>query len=84
MTDLVSWIATVLVVALLITFAAALRSLRLLPTDGRPRTPTYDRFGAQLGLAENPDYHESPGEEHTDAIGLSPASGGKAGDNPDE
>ena len=67
MTELVSWIATVLVIALLLAFGAALISLRALPTVDRPHTPIYDRLGSILGLAENPDYHENPGEENAKA-----------------
>jgi hypothetical protein len=58
----ISWLATALVLALLASFVAYLIGLRALPTDERPRTNTYDRFGALLGRQENPDYHENPGE----------------------
>ena len=78
MNGLIAWSATILVVALLIAFGAALLSLRSLPTQVRPRTRTYDRFGAVLGLAENPDYHESPGERHASAVELSPDPAGAA------
>lgn len=61
MTEVVAWIATIIVVGLLLAFGAALISLRAVPTVDRPRTPLYDQLGATLGLAENPDYHENPG-----------------------
>lgn len=65
-----SWLVTVLVLALLAAFAAYLFGLRALPTNERPRTNTYDRFGAFVGRRENPDYHENPGElDETDADG---------------
>jgi hypothetical protein len=68
----IGWLVTALVLALLATFAAYLVGLRALPTDERPRTDTYDRFGALIGRRENPDYHENPGE--TEAIGENEAT----------
>jgi len=59
-----SWAITVLLGCWLIAFALALVSLRGIPLGARPRTATYDRYGQLLGLRENPDYHEQPGEEH--------------------
>lgn len=58
----IDWLITALVLALLVAFAAYLVGLRALPTGERPRTNTYDRFGAFVGREENPDYHENPGE----------------------
>ena len=37
--------------------------LRRLPMGARPRTPSYNRLGEFIGLTENPDYHENPGED---------------------
>jgi hypothetical protein len=65
-TELISWIATFLVIALIVAFGASLVSLRALPTVDRPHTRVYDRLGRVLGLAENPDYHENPGEQDAD------------------
>jgi len=55
MSAFIAWSATALDVALVIGFACALLSLRRVPTKERPRTPTYDRFGHPIALAENPD-----------------------------
>jgi hypothetical protein len=66
---------TLLVLALLVAFAAYLVSLRALPTTARPRTRTFDRYGDFLAERENPDYHENPGEdseEDPDIIRASP------------
>ena len=60
----VSWIITALVLALLVCFVAMIVSMRALPTTERPRTRTYDRYGAFIAERENPDYHENPGEDH--------------------
>lgn len=84
MNGLIAWSATILVVALLTAFGAALLSLRSLPTQVRPRTRTYDRYGVVLGLAENPDYHESPGERHAGAVELPPNPAGAAHVDPAE
>ena len=65
MTALISWCITALVVVLLATFVLYLISLHSLPTRQRPSTPTYDRFGGLIGLMENPDYRENPGEDTT-------------------
>jgi hypothetical protein len=73
MNAFIAWGATVLDVALLIGFACSLLSLRRVPTKERPRTPTYDRFGHPVALAENPDYHENPGEQNAEAIKLPPS-----------
>ena len=72
---ILDWLITLLVLALLIAFAAYLVSLRALPTTDRPRTPTFDRYGDFLAERENPDYHENPGEdseEDPDIIRASP------------
>jgi hypothetical protein len=61
--EALSWTITFLLGCWLIAFALALLSLRAIPLDERPRTATYDRFGRFLGLRENPDYHEQPGED---------------------
>lgn len=63
MSTLVSWLITALVIVLLVTFVLHVRSLGRLGTHNRPRTPTYDRFGRFVGLEENPDYRENPGED---------------------
>lgn len=62
MNGVLAWLITALVVALLFGFVWYAVSLRVLPTSGRPRTPTYDRFGRFIAKTENPDYHENPGE----------------------
>jgi hypothetical protein len=69
---LLPWLFTVLVVALLIAFIGYLISLRALPTDGRPRTRTYNRYGEFIAERENPDYHENPGEDASEAPGADP------------
>lgn len=60
---ILSWSISVLVVVLLLTFLWSLVSLRAIPLGARPRTRTYDRFGAFIAMAENPDYHENPAEQ---------------------
>ena len=72
MSALIDWLVTALIVALLAAFAAYLLGLRALPTGVRPRTNTYDRFGALIGRRENPDYHENPGELAEDAQSAKP------------
>jgi hypothetical protein len=62
-----SWAITALVGGWLLAFVLALLSLRSIPLGERPRTATYDRFGRFLGLRENPDYHEQPGEDRAAA-----------------
>jgi hypothetical protein len=69
---LLPWLFTVLVVALLIAFIGYLISLRALPTDGRPRTRTYNRYGEFIAERENPDYHENPGEDASEDPGTDP------------
>ena len=68
MAEILSWLITLVVVAVLAAFVVYLLGLRRLPLGERPRTAVYDRFGRQIGVAENPDYHVSPGtgeeEEH--------------------
>ncbi len=61
--DLLSWSISALVAATLVAFAVYLVGLRALPLDRRPLTAVYDRLGRQIGVAENPDYHENPGTE---------------------
>lgn len=60
---IISWLITVLVAALLVTFVVHILRLSRLPTAQRPRTRTYDRFGAVVGVKEKPDYHVNPGED---------------------
>jgi hypothetical protein len=60
---IIAWLITALVLALLVAFVAALISLRRLPVGRRPLTRTYDRLGRFIGVTENPDYHENPGED---------------------
>jgi len=67
MTAVVSWTVTAMVIALIVSFCIALISLRRTPLAHRPRTPIYDRLGHPIGLTENPDYHENPGEEGRDS-----------------
>jgi hypothetical protein len=67
MSDLLAGLITILLVLWLTAFVLALLSLRTLPLGERPRTPTYDRYGALLGQRENPDYHEQPGEAEASA-----------------
>jgi hypothetical protein len=62
----VSWIATLIVIALVVSFVAALVSLRRVPLAQRPKTPIFDRLGREIGETENPDYHANPGEESRD------------------
>lgn len=77
--EMLAWSVTALVVALVVSFAAALLSWRRIPVGERPRTRTFDRFGRLVGVAENPDFHEQPGEEHAEALKLArSATGGGA------
>jgi hypothetical protein len=69
---LLPWLITLLVVALLATFIGYLISLRALPTDGRPRKRTYNRYGEFIAERENPDYHENPGEDAAEDPGTDP------------
>jgi len=64
--EAVSWAIAALVMVLLVAFAWAVVSYRALPTIERPRTRTFDRLGRFIALAENPDYHENPGEDSTE------------------
>lgn len=66
MASMIGWLITALVVALLAAFVFYLVGLRALPTGERPRTKTYDRFGALIDRRENPDYHENPGASAQD------------------
>lgn len=61
-----SWIITLLVIGLLAAFVWALISLRRIPLGERPKTRIFDRFGHVIGDSENPDYHENPGEVHSE------------------
>jgi hypothetical protein len=61
--EAVSWIATVIAIALIAAFIVALVSLRQMPLARRPETPIFDRLGRQIGMTENPDYHANPGED---------------------
>lgn len=69
MSLVIGWLITALVVVLLVAFVAYIVGLRALPTSERPITPTYDRFGQPIGMRENPDYHENPGEDTEDDAG---------------
>ncbi len=68
MAEVISWVLTALVGAILAAFLIYLVGLRRIPLGERPRTAVYDRFGRLIGFDENPDYHVSPGtgeeEEH--------------------
>ena len=66
MIDILGWCITALVIVLVLTFLGAVVSLHRLPTNERPKTATYDRFGEFIGMKENPDYHENPGEKRED------------------
>jgi hypothetical protein len=61
--EVISWLITVVVLAILAAFVLYLFGLTRLPLGERPRTAVYDRFGRQMGVAENPDYHVSPGTD---------------------
>jgi hypothetical protein len=61
--EIVSWIATAIVIILTAGFVVALMSLRRAPLARRPKTPIFDRLGRQIGMTENPDYHANPGED---------------------
>lgn len=63
------WLITALIVVVIITFAFGVVSFRSLPTQERPQTATYDRFGQFIGMKENPDYHENPGEQQEEESG---------------
>lgn len=63
MAAVIAWTITALVILLLLAFIGSLISTLAMPAGERPRTRTYDRFGRVMGLAENPDYHENPGED---------------------
>jgi hypothetical protein len=63
MSTFIAWTITALVVVLLLTFVGSLISTLTMPAGERPRTRTYDRFGRVMGFAENPDYHDNPGED---------------------
>ncbi len=63
MLEALAWGVSGLVGLLLLSFVLYLVGLGSLPTEERPRTRTYDRFGRLIAVTENPDYHENPGEE---------------------
>ncbi len=58
MTDLISWAISLLVVLLLLSSVWYIFGLLKLPVFERPRTPTYDRFGDEVAVEENPDFHQ--------------------------
>ena len=58
-----SWVVTVIVVSLVLSFIAAALSTLRLPSAERPKTHKFDRLGRYLGAWENPDYHQQPGEK---------------------
>lgn len=80
MSELLSWLITALVAVLLLGFVWYGASLRTLPTSGRPRTRSYDRFGQFIGETENPDYHENPGEVAEDDPDRGPPQASKPTD----
>lgn len=45
-------------------FAVYLVGLFRIPTDGRAKTPTYNRFGEVIGVMENPGFQETEEERH--------------------
>lgn len=59
---IVSWAIFAVVAATLVAFVVYLVGLRALPTEHRPKTPTYNRLGQLIGETENPDFHVNPGE----------------------
>jgi hypothetical protein len=63
MTEIVSWLATAIVIVLTAGFTVALISMRQMPLARRPKTPIFDRLGRQIGNTENPDFHANPGED---------------------
>ena len=67
MIELLSWTISAVVVLVLAGFVLYLFGLHLLPTAERPLTPTYDRFGQLIEMAENPDYRQNPGEDPRDS-----------------
>jgi hypothetical protein len=62
----IAWIITILVLVILVQFVFYVISLHRLPTEERPRTATYDRYGSYIGMRKNPDYHENPGEHESE------------------
>lgn len=64
MSQLIGWTVTAVVVALLAVFALYVAGMARLRLGSRPHTPYYDRYGRQLGMHENPDYHVNPGQDH--------------------
>ena len=70
MTAILSWLITALVAVLLVSFVIYVVSLRALPIDHRPRTPKYNRLGQMIGVGENPDYRENPGEDKVEGPDL--------------
>lgn len=59
---LFSWLITALIVSLVVSFGVYIVAVVRLPSDERPAPYVYNRFGALLGKAENPDYRINPGE----------------------
>jgi hypothetical protein len=72
MSQVFSWVVTLLVAIVIGAFAWYLVSLRHLPTTERPRTRTFDRLGRFIGERENPDYHENPGEDSLEDPDIAP------------
>jgi hypothetical protein len=58
-----SFVITLLVVTLIVSFVLYIVAVFRLPSDRRPRPPVYNRFGERIGWAENPDYRVNPGQE---------------------
>ncbi len=69
MMELLSWVITVLVVALLATFLASLGSLKGIPVGSRPKTRTFDRLGRVIDVEENPDSLGQSKEDRTSEEG---------------
>jgi hypothetical protein len=70
MTEILSWLITALVALLLASFVIYVVCLRALPTGHRPRTRKYNRLGQMIGMGENPDYRENPGEDKVEGPDL--------------
>ena len=67
--EFLSWIITALVVALLLTFARALVSLRRLPLGERPETRTYRMVdGKRIGLLREVELDAQRDELLLDAV----------------
>jgi hypothetical protein len=70
MSEILSWLITALIAVLLASFVFYVVGLRALPIGRRPRTPKYNRLGQMIGIGENPDYRENPGEDKVEGPDL--------------